>query len=339
VYKTAVVGCGRIGTLFDFDKKNKIIRSHCGAYTNHHNTILTSVCDIDLKKAKKAKEQWNIDSYYNDHNEMLDREDIDILSICTHPDSHEEIVNDAVNSGVKAIFCEKPISHNMDSALKIFELCKSNNIKLAINHYRRWDPYFVNLKNEIINMKFGKLQHINFYYTRGIANTGSHLFDLLRYLFGEIISINAISSIEEIIGDPTISCTLEMENSLLCNLIGLDGRYYRIFDLEIFGSKSKISIDTSKRAKLFSSTPSKRSSEFNELYEITDDKKTIENSETIISSVTNIIECIEGRNEINCSGIDGYKSLELILAAVLSNKMNKKITLPLEKKHFTFSIQ
>jgi predicted dehydrogenase len=338
VYKTAVVGCGRIGSLFDFDKKNKIIRSHCGAYTNLQNTILTTICDIDLKKAKKAKEQWNIDSYYSDHIEMLDKEDIDILSICTHPDSHEKIVNDAVNSGVKAIFCEKPISYNMDSALKILELCKSNNIKLAINHSRRWDPYFINLKNEIINKKFGTLQHINFYYTRGIANTGSHLFDLLRYLFGEIISLNAISSIKEIKGDPTISCTLEMENGLLCNLIGLDGRYYRIFDLEIFGSKSKISIDTSKRAKLFSSTPSKRSSEFNELYEITDDKKTIENSETIISSVTNIIECIEGRNEINCSGIDGYKSLELILAAVLSNKMNKKITLPLEKKHFTFSI-
>jgi len=339
VYKAAVVGCGRIGSLFDFDKKNKIIRSHCGAYTKHQNTILASVCDIDLKKAKNAKEQWDIDSYYNDHNEMLDKEDIDILSICTHPDSHEEIIKDAVNNAVKAIFCEKPISNNMDSALNILELCKSNNIKLAINHQRRWDPYFINLKNEIINMKFGKLQHINFYYTRGIANTGSHLFDLLRYLFGEIKSVNAISLIEEIIGDPTISCTLEMENSLLCNLIGLDGRYYRVFDLEIYGSKSKISIDTSKRTRFFFPSASRRSSEFNELYEMPNDKTTIENSETIINSVTNIIDDIEGSNKIQCSGIDGYKSLELILATMLSNERNEKITLPLEKKYFTGFIQ
>ena len=35
-------------------------------------------------------------------------------------------------------------------------------------------------------MFFGEIQHVNFYYTRGIANSGTHLFDLLRYLFGEV---------------------------------------------------------------------------------------------------------------------------------------------------------
>ena len=45
---------------------------------------------------------------------MLNNENIDILSICTHADSHEDIVIAAVKNGVKAIFCEKPISNNLN---------------------------------------------------------------------------------------------------------------------------------------------------------------------------------------------------------------------------------
>ena len=96
-----------------------------------------------------------------------------------------------------------------------------------------FDDFFINLKNDISNGVFGKIQHVNFYYTRGIANTGSHLFDLLRLLFGEVISVNSIYSIDEIENDPTLSSTLVMDNELICNLIGLDGRYYRIFDLDV----------------------------------------------------------------------------------------------------------
>jgi len=338
-YRTAVVGCGRIGSLFDLDKKNKIIRSHAGGYANHNKTILSSVCDLDLSKAKACKDHWNAKSFYNDYIKMLNDEEIDLLSVCTHTDSHEEIIRHAVNYPLKAIFCEKPIAQDLTSALKILDFCKSNDVILAINHQRRWDPFFINLKNEIINMKFGKLQHINFYYTRGIANTGSHLFDLLRYLFGEIKSVIAISSIEEIEGDPTISCTLEMENSLLCNLIGLDGRYFRIFDLEIFGSKSKIIIDTSKHTKLFSSSPSKRSSEFNELYETDlDEELKTDNNQIIINSISNIIECIENKSKIQCSGLDGIRSLELIIATIASNNQKKKIELPLDKEYFSVTI-
>ena len=54
VYNAAVIGCGRIGSLFDSDKKRKIISSHCGAYTNHSKTKLISVCDVNLEKVLPA---------------------------------------------------------------------------------------------------------------------------------------------------------------------------------------------------------------------------------------------------------------------------------------------
>jgi len=269
---------------------------------------------------------------------MLDNENIDILSICTHPDSRENIIISAVKKGVKAIFCEKPISNSLIGAERIINECNSHNVKLAVNHFRRWDDFFINFKSEISNGAFGEIQHINFYYTRGIANSGSHLFDLLRFLFRDIVAMHSISLIDEIENDPTLSCTLEMENGLFCNLIGLDGRYYRIFDLEVFSSTSKILIDTSKQIKFFTSNPSKRSSEFNELYDANYPNNKIYSKQIFMNSLSNIIDTIENKSHIKCTGMDGYKSLELIIAAKLSYEMKQKIELPLSKDYYNYSI-
>tara|TARA_Y100000590_G_scaffold211779_1_gene239969 strand:- start:4230 stop:5039 length:810 start_codon:yes stop_codon:yes gene_type:complete len=265
---------------------------------------------------------------------MLENEKIDILSICTHPESHEEIVKTAVHSGVKMIFCEKPLSNTLNSAKRILEDCKNHNTKLAVNHFRRSDNFFIHLKNNIQNNFFGKIQHLNFYYTRGIANSGSHLFDLIRFLFGDILSITPISSFEEIYDDPTISCILELNDNLFCNLIGLNGENYRIFDLEIFGSNSKISIDTSKNIRFYNSKASARSSEFNELYRSSYPKLKKYDKQIFLSSLSNLINAIENKDVLNCDGNDGYKSLELIIGTKLSFKMKEKIKFPLDKIYF-----
>ena len=305
-YNAGVVGCGRIGSTFDLDKKRKIISSHCGAYNYNKKTNLISVCDIDREKAIQSQAQWSVNNFYIDYKKMLDNEMIDILSICTQPEYHEEIINYAVKKNIKAIFCEKPIATNLKSAKNIISKCKDNNILLAVNHFRRWDKFFLSLKKNLNKDKHGKIEHVNFYYTRGIANTGSHLFDLLRYLFGNVSSVESISFLDEIENDPTISCILEFENGLFCNLIGLDGRNYRIFEIEIFTSKSKISIDTSKKIKLFEAKPSKRSSEFKELYETSIVDENYNLNQPFINSINNIIECIDKKLFPNCKGDDGY---------------------------------
>jgi len=161
---------------------------------------------------------------------------------------------------------------------------------------------------------------------------------LLRFLFGEIVSIRSISSIEEIDNDPTLSCNLEMQNGLFCNLIGLDGRFYRIFDLEIFGSTSKISIDTSKQIRFFKSVASKRSSEFNELYEAIYNNDQTYSKEIFLNTLSNIIGAIENKSKMQSTGLDGYKSIELIIAAKLSFEMKQKIELPLGEDYCNDSI-
>ena len=67
-YKIGIIGCGRMGWLFDEDKLVKKPATHIGAYTRHKQTKVTAVCDIDKKRLKGISRKYNIKSSYLDYN-------------------------------------------------------------------------------------------------------------------------------------------------------------------------------------------------------------------------------------------------------------------------------
>ena len=81
-----VIGCGRIASLYESDSKAKKYYSYltyAGAYSSHPRTKIVSACDIDPERLREFGEAWHVDALYQDYREMLDKEDIHILSICT----------------------------------------------------------------------------------------------------------------------------------------------------------------------------------------------------------------------------------------------------------------
>lgn len=326
-FKAGVVGCGRSGSLFDSDKKRSTISSHCGAYKNHPKTILMSICDQDEIKLLNSSELWDVKKAYSDYKDMLDSEDLDILSICTLPDSHFEIVQHAVDSGVKAIFCEKPISHSLESALSIVTLCQKKDVHLIINHQRRWSATFKDLRDRLKSKEFGEVQHINFYYSRGIYNSGSHLFDLLRMLFGEILEVTSLNSITDFEDEKTITAYLEFHEGYPGIIIGVNGNHFRLFNLEIFTTKGRLSLDSSLDCQFSYASESLRSEEFKELIppvkiDLKNDTKSL-----LLNALDEIASLLEGSKINSCSGVDGYKSLEIIKGIEDSFKEKEKKTL------------
>lgn len=324
-----MIGCGRIGSLFDRDPKRKNVSTHAGAYVNHPKTQLLSVCDIDEKKLQMCAYDWEVKFAYKNYNEMLTHHNIDILSICTLNDTHEAILDTAVNNGVKAIFCEKPISDSIQSAKRMIKKCRDNNVILAVNHFRRWDKFYKNIKTMINSGILGNIQQVIFYYTRGIANSGAHLFDLLRFYFGDIKAVNSYQEILDYGNDPTISAYIEMESGLFCNLIACNGEYFRIFDLDIIGSKGRLIIDNSKNVKFYKAKPSKRSSEFDELHEENNLDFIASSGDYFLEAVSDIVNSIETGKELCCKGEDGLRSLEAIIGTLKSSELNQKLCFPL----------
>jgi predicted dehydrogenase len=334
--KCAVIGCGRIGCGFD-DNQSNLIKTHAGSYFKNSQTNLVALCDIDKKKIEKYAKKYKISKTYTSTSELFKNEKLDCVSICTLVSTHLKIVEEAANSGVKGIFLEKPISDSINDAKKIIEICKRNKIKLQINHQRRFHPIYLKIKKVLDEKKIGEIQFINVYYGAGIANTGSHMFDLLRMLFGEIKYVKSQYSKNKSQNknDPNLDMTIEFFNSITCQINSLDYTNYAIFNMEIYGMKGVLKMDLIKNeGKLL------KISNKSNVYKILEKEIIIAAKifETPIQmGLRNIINSIKLDKKIQSNGNDGMKSLEIIIAVMKSAKQKKQITLPLSNNQFKIS--
>src|SRR5579864_2106046 len=111
--RAGIVGCGRIGCAFDDDPRRGYVSTHAGAYALSPDVHLAALADIDAAKLERYGNKFEVPARYTDYRAMLERERLDILSVCTWNDTHRPIIADAVERGVRAIFCEKPVAESL----------------------------------------------------------------------------------------------------------------------------------------------------------------------------------------------------------------------------------
>lgn len=156
-FKTGIIGIGRIGF--------ELPDNHETAYHFCPYTELVAVCDTNEVFLRGLVEAMGLRGYV-DYRVMVQTEELDIVSVCTPPETHAQIVCD-IAPYVKAILCEKPIATTLEDADRMIETCKKHKTLLMINHQREFtDPVFR--------------------FSRGILNTGTHLFSEIMTLFGPI---------------------------------------------------------------------------------------------------------------------------------------------------------
>ena len=335
--RCAVIGCGRIGCGFD-DDSNGIIRTHAGSYYKNSKTKLVALCDIDKNKLKKYGTKYQVSGLYEHSFEMFKNENIECVSICTLAETHLELVKEAAKFNIKGIFLEKPISSTLLEAQKIIEICKKNKISLVIDHQRRFDPFYVKIKQLIRQKILGEIQIINVYYGSGIGNTGTHLFDILRLFFGEIRSVQAIQSKNNSNNymDPNLDVMLEFMNSIICRIQALDYGNYALFEMDIFGTLGRIRLDLALNKIEYFKINNKNSLVYKNLIPSKIEIKRSHHS-SIELGLKNLIESMKTKKESQSTGFDGYKSLELIIASIQSVKTNKKIYIPLKNKNYNIN--
>ncbi len=333
IYKVGIIGCGRMGWLFDEDKLIKKPTTHIGAYFRHKKTKVIAVCDINKKRLNKISKKYNIQNSYLNYREMLKNKELDIISICTPTELHSKICIEAAKSGVKAIFCEKPIATSIKEAEDMIKACKKNNVKLIINHTRRWDVCFRAVNHVLDKKIIGKINLVNSFSTVGLLNGGTHLFDLLRQYFGDVDYISGLI-IPDKSTDPGGRGFIKFKKNLLCS-IDSSWRDYVLFGADIYGDKGMIKIGGMIRSKrvfdLFISKKSKNEKGIKELEQI--NYKIPKWAPPILNSVKNIVNSLENQEKILCSGEDGKASLEIALAFhESSRKKSKRIYFPLKNK-------
>ena len=239
-YKSVIIGCGNIGC--DLDRFNPgFIFTHLSAYKNNPKVNILGICDKDLAKAQEISCQKKIPFFSDKISEIMEKVQPEIVSVCTPDETHYPIVKEIVKFGcVKGIWCEKPLATSLDEAEKILKLCKEKNIKILVNYFRRYDSFYINLKDNLEKF-LGEIQNVTCYYTGGITTNGSHLLDILHYFFDNCESVSATQT-EKSSKFSSLNCNLFFKKGLFVNMIPCDNKKYSIFEMNILGTKARLDI-------------------------------------------------------------------------------------------------
>lgn len=347
-YRVGIVGLGRIASLFEEDKRMDKPCTHAGAYTDTPNTEIVAACDIRQDRLDRFYNTWNSKqkygiNLYKDYKEMLRKEKLDILSICTHAPEHPEITITAANSkpysGISAVFCEKPMATNLRLAENMIDACKKNNVILFIDHTRRLDEDSIRMKEITESGKIGKVRVIDSYCTAGLFNGGGHLFDMLRFLNGDVKSVYAKLRRDKST-DPGGVGLLKFKNGSYA-FVDCDFRNFVFFELKALGTcglvKYRGMIRGEKGFDVEYGKPSKKQSGLLELYPNKIRNEKYKKEMPLIKAVREITDLIQGnyRGKPTCSGEDGKAAIELALAFHESDRTGKEVALPLKNKYLT----
>ena len=126
--KVGIVGSGKVAKGI-----------HIPALLKIKGVEITAVCDIDKAEAKRTAEMYDIDRYYTDILDMLKREDLVMVDICTPPQMHAPMAIQAIEEGCHVLL-EKPMTSSVSEADKILTALKNSGVKLCVVHNYLFRP-------------------------------------------------------------------------------------------------------------------------------------------------------------------------------------------------------
>jgi len=182
IYKTALVGCSRMGAFIDNEvPEERGAYSHAAGYEACDRTEMIACSDLREDVMEEVGKRYGVpkESQYTDYKEMIDREQPDIVSVATQPEHRAEIVIYAAEHGVRAIYAEKALAASMDDAKAMLEAVERNGVCLNLGANRRWDVGYDTMKDVIDSGRIGSLKTVISHMTGTMFNTASHIFDLL----------------------------------------------------------------------------------------------------------------------------------------------------------------
>jgi predicted dehydrogenase len=146
--KIGIVGLGWIAQLF-----------HIPLLTKFPDADVVCICDKDKQRAKVISEKYNIPRYYTDYEEMLVKEELDAVDICTSTDAHKDVAI-ACLEAKRDVFVEKPVARKYEEAIAVSEAVKRTKRKLMVGMNHRFRPDAMMLRSFVENKELGDVFYV-----------------------------------------------------------------------------------------------------------------------------------------------------------------------------------
>ena len=320
-----VIGVGVMGEI------------HAQAYARHPLANLVAVCDVDEGRAGHVAAECGAVPYV-DAADLLARDDIDAVSICTPDPLHVEPTLAALAAG-KHVLLEKPIATTLPDADTIVRAVRAASTKFMVGFIVRFDPRYARVKDMIDSGQLGQLEtlsarrHNSFAaqdVLRGrvsvLSFLGVHDFDIMCWMAGSRPVRVYTESVARVlkskgfdVEDQTFTL-IRFENGVAgCADIGwaLPTTHPRKadFKLQAIGSQGVVDIDMMEQG--LRAYVEGQGTQFPSF------------GHSIDAEVSHFIECVLEDRPTLVTAEDGRVALEVSLAAQRSADSNEVVNLPL----------
>jgi UDP-N-acetyl-2-amino-2-deoxyglucuronate dehydrogenase len=338
--RIAIVGCGRIS------------KNHFDSLKQHSTDFqLIAICENNKSVLDEFIEKYQVPGYAN-LEDMLKQEDLDVVSLCTPSGIHPQQAVLAAKHRVHVI-TEKPMATRWSEGVKMVRACDDAAVRLFVVKQNRRNATLQLLKRAVDEKRFGQIRmvHINVFWTRpqeyydqakwrgtweldggAFMNQASHYVDLIDWLVGPVDSIQSMTSTTR---------DIEVEDTGVMNIrwrngaIGSMSVTMLTYPKNLEGSITILGDNGTVRVGGVAVNDIQH-------WEFEDDRdydKDVRNANYETNSVygfghplyyANVIDVLRGKTEPETDGREGLKSLEVLIAAYLSARDGKTISLPLE---------
>ena len=338
--RIAIVGCGRIA------------KNHFGAIERHADDLeLVGVCDNHPATLQAHSDTYRIPGYAH-LTDLLTNAHPDIVALCTPSGLHPDQTVAAAAHGIH-VMTEKPMATRWQDGVRMVKACDEAGVHLFVVKQNRRNATLQLLKRAVEEKRFGKIHlvHLNVFWSRpqsyydqakwrgtwefdggAFMNQASHYVDLLDWLIGPIDKVQAmVSTTRDIEVEDTGVLNVRWRNGALGSMSVTMLTYPKNLEgsITILGEQGTVRIGgvAVNDIQLW---------DFAAPREYDAEVKSANYETTSVYGFghplyyKNVIDVLRGTAEPETDGREGLKSLEVLIAAYLSARDGRTVSLPLE---------
>lgn len=143
----AILGCGQIAD------------AHLGEIAKLDSVRVVAVCDTRPELAEQAAARFAVPSQLTSLDALLDRDDVDVIHICTPAHTHGPLTTRCLEAG-KSVYVEKPFTVDVAEAREVVDVARRSKGKLCLGHDQLFDPAWLRVKQIVASGKLGAVRHV-----------------------------------------------------------------------------------------------------------------------------------------------------------------------------------
>lgn len=323
---TALIGFGKMAQGYASDAAMARFyeyATHAQVLTDHPKYEWTTVVDHSFAACQIARNDWGVKNVALTPSEIANsiRAEIEVAVIATPPEQRDNLLESFPN--LRAVLVEKPLGVDVRSSINFVAECERRGIAVQVNLWRRADTGLRQLALGQLSQLVGDIQTVFAIYGNGLENNGTHIIDMARMLFGEVIAVQNVTTREAFVEGPIIldsnpTFVLKTERNVSVVVSPVRFSEYRENGLSIWGTSGRLDIMNEGLTIQHFRREANRA--MSEEHEISSDKPRYLPStvgSALYEMYSNLAEAIDGGANLFSSGKSAIKNA-MIVEEILS---------------------